>query len=228
MSIARARPLPCIGRSTKSHGEAKQLMLIETMSILAGALGLGAFHAFEVDHMTAVSTFVAQKPTPRQALSFGVKWAIGHGVTLLLLGVLLYGLKLTIAAPFAAMLERAVGLAIFALGAWTLYKLRRTSAISGHNHHQGSLWMGMLHGLAGTAAFVAESALILTQNVSLGTVVLFTTCFSIGVLMAMGLYAALLGGMLHFGQHRWHSLARSAQFVTGLVACCVGIYWVVG
>ena len=37
------------------------------ISLLVGACALGMVHAFEVDHMTAVSAFVAQKPSPRDA-----------------------------------------------------------------------------------------------------------------------------------------------------------------
>src|SRR5688572_26148062 len=92
--------------------------------ILAGAVGLGATHAFEVDHMTAVSTFVAQRPTPRQALTFGFKWALGHGTTLLLFGTFLYLMKLTLSDPVAHGLERLVGLALLVLGCWTLMRLR--------------------------------------------------------------------------------------------------------
>jgi ABC-type nickel/cobalt efflux system permease component RcnA len=54
-----------------------------------GALGLGIAHAFEPDHMAAVSAFVAGRPTPREAALFGFKWAIGHGLSLFLFGALL-------------------------------------------------------------------------------------------------------------------------------------------
>src|SRR5919205_479147 len=91
--------------------------------IFAGALALGATHAFEVDHMAAVSAFVANRPTPRQAIWFGVKWAVGHGIRLLLLALFLFAVRLSIAPAVENLLERLVGVALFALGCVTLYRL---------------------------------------------------------------------------------------------------------
>jgi high-affinity nickel permease len=77
-----------------------------TLTLLAGALGVGALHAFEVDHMTAVSAFVARRPRPAQAVWFGIKWAIGHGASLLLLGSVLYALKRVVPENLAGGMER--------------------------------------------------------------------------------------------------------------------------
>ncbi len=69
--------------------------------------------------MAAVSAFVARRPAPRQAVRFGVQWAVGHGLSLLLLGSILFALKATIAESLAGSLEKIIGVALVGLGLWT-------------------------------------------------------------------------------------------------------------
>jgi ABC-type nickel/cobalt efflux system permease component RcnA len=243
-------------------------MDLQTLIIIGGALALGATHAFEVDHMTAVTAFVATKPTPRQALRFGIEWAVGHGASLLVLGSILYALKMSFSPSVASGMERAVGVALFALGVWTLFQMRSTSLghthshshthdsdtnaqhanaqhleapEAGHSHtssrlhthadsvthahpHRNSLWMGVLHGAAGTAAFVGESLVAVSQSYL--KVVAFTLSFSMGVLLAMAVYGLTLGSILSYGERRSLLLIQGVRVLTGVWACGVGIYWV--
>ena len=50
---------------------------------LGTASALGLLHALELDHMVAVSAFVAQRPSPRAAAGFGARWGIGHSAAVL-------------------------------------------------------------------------------------------------------------------------------------------------
>jgi len=241
---------------------------------LLGALGLGAAHAFEPDHMAAVSTFVAKKPSPRDAIMFGVNWATGHGLSLLLFGSLLYFLKsmLEHQQPIlfsSGVLDRAVGVVLIGLGIWTLLQervlkrmnlkkqarlneaiARETAAqndlvrdqelplfgapgtqetrailpgaeLLRKSNGRGSLLMGMLHGAAGTGAFVVQAA---TAGIatSYWMVFGFTVFFSIGVLGSMGLYAGMLGGAITWGGRRGAQFVRTARMATGVLACIVG------
>lgn len=227
------------------------------ISLLMGACGLGMAHAFEVDHMSAVSAFVAQKPSPRAAALFGIKWSIGHGFSLLLLGTVLFALRLTISDGVAVSLERVVGIALFVLGLWTLKQLRLSfighthqhrhapaevaaliPKVTGgstelvhthadgttHAHSHDSLWMGMLHGAAGTAAFVGESLVAVSQTYS--RVFFFTLAFSLGVLIAMSAYSAALGSVLTLSERRSTAIIHGVRALTGVGACVVGAYWV--
>lgn len=230
--------------------------------LLIGACGLGIAHAFEVDHMTAVSAFVAQKPSPRHAALFGIKWSIGHGLSLLVLGTVLFALRLTISDGVAGSLERLVGVALLVLGLWTLKQLRASflghthqhqhspselseiaaqnpiaqnseaSATLVHTHADGtthahshdSLFMGILHGAAGTAAFVGQSLVAVSQTYV--KVFSFTLAFSVGVLIAMGAYAAALGSIITLGERRSTVIIHGVRALTGIWACGVGIYWI--
>jgi sulfite exporter TauE/SafE len=196
--------------------------------------------------MAAVSTFVARRPTPREAASFGVKWALGHGASLLLLGLALFALKMALEKSQPALfssgvLDRFVGLVLVGLGLWTLVQLQRGAKNQSHahehshvhadgtthshahgEHKHGSLLMGMLHGAAGTGAFVGQAALAVA-GYSYAMVLAYTVAFSIGVLLAMGFYAGALGRALAWSRRRGARVLLAAQAVTGLLTCIVGV-----
>ena len=209
--------------------------------------------------MAAVSTFVASRPTPREAALFGFKWAVGHGLSLLLFGSLLYLLKMAANQPalFASgVLEKVVGFVLLILGLWMVIQLRsgrltphpleaqmveeqsgalltsnaaarvesyqRHSHSSHHHHrHNGSLWMGMLHGAAGTGAFIGQAAVTLSQSYIVALI--YTLLFSLGVLAAMSFYARLLGGVLTWGEQRSAVWLRGARWATSLATCAIGL-----
>ena len=195
----------------------------ETTFILVSALALGALHAFEVDHMTAVGAFVADRPKPRQALWFGVKWALGHALSLVIFGSLLFALKVSVADDVNHWFERTVGFALVMVGLVSLSKLRANGVAHMHNHGAGSFWMGMLHGVAGTAAFIGESLVVLAKSYSLALA--YTLSFSVGVLLAMAFYAMFLGGLLNWSNARSQLMARGARAAVGLWSCGVGLFW---
>ena len=196
---------------------------VETTLILSSGFILGLSHAFEVDHLTAVSAFVALKPKPKQALKFGVHWAVGHGFSLLLFGSILFGLKLAVSDAWSHLLERIVGAALFAVGLFMFWKLGRGLAKPHKHEHRGSIVMGMLHGLAGTAAFVGQAFVVAAQSYS--HVVGFTLAFSLGVLCSMAVYAHILGKVLVATQNQSRQLSRSVQVFTALWTCGVGAFW---
>lgn len=209
------------------------------VSFLFGAVAYGFAHAFEPDHMAAVSNFVASRPRPREALSFGVKWALGHGVALLILGVSLYLLRRALEehqpAIFASgILEKVVAIVLIALGinALRIAFSRRQNEHS-HSHEApknahfankilgGSVLMGLLHGAAGTGAFIGAAALSLSGN--LGMVLFYTLLFSLGVLLAMGVYAGALGGLFTLGARRSESILRGARVLVGVLTIGIGV-----
>ena len=280
-----------------------EAIIIESQLFWLGVIGLGAAHAFEPDHMAAVSTFVAGRPTPREAAGFGCKWALGHGFSLLLLGGALAALKMLVHQPalFASgVLDKIVGLVLLGLGLWMMIQLRtgpylprtwagwravlrgrawrertleeqiveqqanarhaqnvdeeeplplfgapnasatratlspaqsarvvtRVAKPEGKKAGLASLWMGMLHGAAGTGAFVGQAAITLSQSWVIA--LLYTVLFSLGVLMAMSFYAAVLGGALTYGQARSASWLRTARWLTAGATCAIGICLVLG
>ncbi|MBP2647057.1 MAG: putative Nickel/cobalt efflux system RcnA [Gemmatimonadetes bacterium] len=92
---------------------------------LGTASALGLLHALELDHMVAVSAFVAQRPSPRAAAGFGARWGIGHSAAVLLAGGALLASGLRLPARFDVYGEAAVGVMLIAVGAWAFVSARR-------------------------------------------------------------------------------------------------------
>lgn len=84
-----------------------------------------------------------------------------------------------------------------------------------------SVWMGVLHGAAGTGAFVSQAAVALASS-GYAMVFAYTVAFSIGVLLSMGFYAGMLGHALSWSEKRGAQAIRGARIVTGLATCVVG------
>lgn len=224
------------------------------LPLLLAAFGFGIAHAFEPDHMAAVSTFVAGRPKPREAALFGVRWAIGHGLSLFLIGSLLFLLRRAAEKSqpqlFASgVLDRFVGLILVGLGIWTLFQVVSSRAskthahghfhdgefhshdggaghshgVKGHSHPGGlaSLGMGVMHGAAGTGAFIGQAAVSLSTSYVF--VFLYTLLFSVGVLLSMGTYAGALGGLITTFEKRGEQALGIARIITAVLTCAIGV-----
>jgi hypothetical protein len=149
---------------------------------LTAAFLLGLRHASDPDHLVAVTSLVAADDgDTRRAARIGAWWGVGHGGTLLAIGLPLILLKSELPTWLESGAERAVGVVILLLAVRVLVKWMRgdyragTHATTGrrrgsHRHlRRGpssehaharvrtpgqALAIGTLHGLAGTGAVV--------------------------------------------------------------------------
>jgi len=205
---------------------------------LLTALIAGFAHALEPDHMAAVTTFVSRRPRPAEAVAFGVRWGVGHSAALLVVGLLLVALDLRVPERLTRGLEFGVGGMLLGLGAWLLWSVLHERAhrmaaraeshdhAHPHTHRHGSLWVGMAHGLAGTAPLVALLPAALTRSAWLaGAYLLF---FGVGTTVAMGLYAVAAGLLFDRAGSRVPTLGRTLRTLTAVGSAALGIVWMAG
>lgn len=107
---------------------------MDALIALGTAFVLGALHALEVDHMVAVTAFVAHRPALARAASFGARWGAGHGLAVLAAGGLLLATGLRWPARFDAWGEAAVGLMLIAVGLWAFRRARKLHVHSAEEH----------------------------------------------------------------------------------------------
>ena len=86
--------------------------------------------------------------------------------------------------------------------------------------------MGVLHGAAGTGAFIGQTVVSLSSSYLF--VFLYTLLFSFGVLLSMGAYAGALGGLLTTFERRGALALSGARVVTGVLTCAIGFCLVSG
>ncbi|MEM9328621.1 MAG: urease accessory protein [Bacteroidota bacterium] len=128
---------------------------MESILPLLFALGVGFTHAFEADHLIAISNIVTHRSRTKLALKDGVFWGLGHTSTILLIGGVIILGKFLINESIFGYLEGVVGVLLIVIGVLRLRRLGKphegTSEPSGHRVAYG---VGLVHGLAGSGAVV--------------------------------------------------------------------------
>lgn len=212
-------------------------------------LTLGVKHAFDADHLVAVSTIVTRHRSMWRSLSVGLWWGIGHTCTLLLIGVIVLGLKQQIAPPVGLLLECLVGLVLIGLGLSTLAEAWRKrlhvhrhthgNAVHTHfhthadtlGHHHAHpvaigvrpLLVGMVHGLAGSAALMIV-VLATLPTPALGVAYIFV--FGCGSLLGMALVSLIMGACFSAASTRLAVWDQGVRLTVGLLSTACGI-WIV-
>ena len=79
---------------------------------LSLAFLLGLVHAFDADHVMALSVFASGKKGAREGAHAGLWWAVGHGLVLLAFGIALLVLGQSLPTRVAIVTERLVSVAI--------------------------------------------------------------------------------------------------------------------
>ncbi len=207
---------------------------------------LGLRHAFDADHLAAVSTVLAERPSLRASSAVGFWWGIGHTATLLAVGGVVLAMGLHLPSRFETIAEAGVALVLIVLGASLAWKLHRERwhlhshqhqggehHLHLHSHQQGEdhrhrhwmassvrpLCIGMAHGVAGSAA-VLLMIVSATDHVVQGllTIAVFGVGSIIGM-MAIGFTISL---------PLVCSLAVSRRFFVALQGCASAASLLVG
>lgn len=211
-------------------------------------LTVGIQHAFEPDHIAAVSTQISkskviQKSTIRllkesftKSSALGVFWGAGHTTTLVLIGFLVYALAITIQDQVFSGLEFVVGMVLIFLGTNTVLSRKfrhrhphqhkdgtihfdeHTHDDSEHNHTHRSYFIGLVHGLAGSGSIVVLTAATLNN---VGMVLGFIVIFGIGSIIGMTLVGSLMGIPLIFA-NKIGTIQKTFRYVTGILSLIIG------
>ncbi|HEY0670897.1 MAG TPA: sulfite exporter TauE/SafE family protein [Longimicrobiales bacterium] len=207
------------------------------------AVILGSLHAFEADHLAAVTSFAVQKPTARQSVHFGFRWALGHGTAILLAGLLLIAVGMRIPDGATQLMERGVGLVLIALGAWTMIATRAMHAHEhnhqgsrhvhlhshlvdgGHDHKHAPTIVGLMHGLAGAAPAVALVPLTMFDSPFSG--ISYLLLFALGTAVSMSTYALFAGYVAGRATRVAAWLGRTVGQLTGVSTIIIGIVWLI-
>ncbi len=169
---------------------------------------LGLRHALDADHLAAVSTVLAERPSMRASGLVGFWWGVGHTLMLMLVGAVVLVSGVHIPEPFALLAESGVGLLLVVLGGTLALKLFRERwhlhrhvhdgepHVHLHSHHRREdhahphwarqslrpLLIGMAHGVAGSAALM----LVIVSNTSgIGQGLLYIAVFGFGSIAGM-------------------------------------------
>lgn len=153
---------------------------------------LGVRHAVDPDHVAAVTAIATGQRSVRRASRIGALWGVGHTVTILLVGGVIILFRIAIPARLGLAFEFLVGLVLIVLGLANL--LSRGDRPTGASNAR-PLLVGMVHGLAGSAAVALLVLAAVRDPVwSLGYLLLFgigTIVGMVGVTTAVAVPATL-------------------------------------
>jgi High-affinity nickel permease len=103
---------------------------------LLSCLLLGLRHGFDYDHLAAISDITSVQRNWREGMKLGLLYALGHALTVALLGSAVIFLHLSLPAHLDAISERLVGATLVVLAIYVLVTfLRRTPGSEHHHHH---------------------------------------------------------------------------------------------
>lgn len=219
----------------------------EFFTLLGVGFLLGLRHALDADHLAAVSTVLAERPSLRASSAVGLWWGIGHTVTLLIVGSIVLAWGLRIPAQFELVAESGVGILLIVLGGTLAHKLYRERWHVHRHHHDGEphvhlhshqrqddhrhrhwmadsirpLCIGMAHGLAGSAALML---IILATTQEFGAGLLSIAVFGVGSIVGMMAIGFTISLPLVCSLTMSRKLFVGLQGISSVASVCVGTW----
>ena len=223
-------------------------------AVLLISLLLGLRHASDPDHLAAVTTLIASEEPEavRKATFMGLSWGLGHGTTLVLLGLPLVLLGRYLPEGIQQAAEVAIGVIIVVLALRLLVRWRRGFFHAHHHTHEGgeahrhlhshakgpvhehahsaalrtplsAYGVGLVHGVGGSGGL---TLLLLSTIPSPSEAVAALLVFAAGTAVSMALLSTVLGLAIAAGP-----VARNFERVApvlGTLAAAFGAWYALG
>lgn len=221
-------------------------MTLSLPAVLALGFLLGLRHAFEPDHLAAVSTLVTRAGRLWDAARLGVAWGVGHTASVGIVALLLIVLGVHLPERFATAAELVVAVLLVALGGFVLFRYARgrwhmhvhehdgASHLHLHSHAQQpshahghaqwdarrSLGLGLAHGMAGSGAvLVLVVAAAPTAALQLG----YVATFGVGTTAGMLTVSFTLGVLVRAASKRSENVATALHLGAAAASVVVGL-----
>ena len=213
--------------------------------ILLLGIVLGFRHAFEPDHLAAVSTLASRQGSLWSAARLGLAWGLGHTVTVGAIAVLIIVLGVRLPASLWPAADLAVaGLLVllggavvwrYARGRWHMhlhahdvnahFHLHSHAQDAGHAHLHASpdatrsLGFGIAHGLAGSGAI---AVLLVAAAPTAGLRLAYFAAFGAGTILGMLSVSLMLGALVRVASKRGTTWATALHLGSAVVSVLAG------
>lgn len=153
--------------------------------LFAAVVGFG--HAFEADHLVAVSNIVTRRNKLAMAVKDGIFWGLGHTSTIFLIGLLIIVGRVTFLDSYFSYFEAIVGLMLVFLGFYRLWQFFKSKPdysklIDPTAKHHLAYGVGLIHGLAGSGAMIL---LVMTEIKGSFNSIIYLLIFGLGSILGM-------------------------------------------
>jgi sulfite exporter TauE/SafE len=220
-----------------------------TFAVLSFGFLIGLKHAVEADHLAAVSTIATERKSLLSSAIVGGIWGLGHTISLFIAGIFVLLLNFQISEQVERTLEFGVGIMLFLLGLNVLRKLMEGGTLHFHAHDHGThahahphvhdlsqaeephthhgfsfrpkaLMIGMVHGLAGSAALML-SVIPTIDSPAIG--LLYIAIFGLGSIAGMMIMSFLVSLPFQITALRFNRFNLVLQCLAGLVSAGLGL-----
>lgn len=204
------------------------------------ALGLGIKHAFDVDHVVAVSSLLTRRQRLLGAVGLGTSWASGHMITAGIVSALVFFFADTFLPSIAAKMELLVPFMLVVIGTVGLAVAYRKFHAHRHAHEEGEhrhlhvhtkpshehgamAGIGFVHGLASND----ELLVVLLVGVAASAwwqVLVGVALFSVGVMVGMAAYSMAVHAVSRRTGVPWVPEAANALFSVASIGYAVYLF----
>ncbi|MEQ1870098.1 MAG: urease accessory protein [Vicinamibacterales bacterium] len=215
-------------------------MTLGATALFFGALS-GFRHAFEPDHLAAVSTMVAERPGSWRAARLGAWWGVGHTAALAVVGGALALLDRALPARLEQIFEFGVAVMLLLLGVRALRRawfpshsddghgihvhlhsgLQPHVHVGRHTYMLRPLTIGLVHGLAGSGAL---TALVMSSLPTGGLRFIYTILFGLASTLGMAIVSGVAGLSIARLTHS-RSTLLAMSVLTGTLSIAVSVLW---
>lgn len=158
-------------------------------ALLLLGFGLGLRHATDADHLVVLASLVRREQELGAAARAAALWGLGHSASFLGIGLLIIFADCRLPPGFALLADLLVAGMLITLGATHLVRRLTRTAIAASQASTRPLIVGVIHGLAGSAAVALLAATSLPSRASAAAYLLL---FGLGTVVGMAAMTVLL------------------------------------
>ncbi len=216
-------------------------MLLDSIPLFALALLLGVKHAYDADHLIAVSTYIVKSRSISQTIKMSLSWALGHMTTAGIITVLIYMYRDFFLTRILVYFETVVGVMLIVLGAASILSYKGIKLFHRHRHKQdgdGHLHAHMhdrrkihthyhkhMFGIGSVQGLASNDELIILFTASLGVaslqeLIAYVAIYSLGVVAAMVAFGMVISSPLI--KARKESVTRNVMLIFGFISIVYG------
>lgn len=191
--------------------------MLSPLSLALLGLMLGIRHAVDPDHVVAVSTIATRETSLKHAARIGAMWGVGHTMTIMMVGGAIILLRIAIPPRVGLAMEFSVALMLIVLGLVNLFARRDSDRPSSNTR---PLVIGMVHGLAGSAAV---SLLVLATVRDAKWALAYLLLFGFGTIAGMIVTTVAIAWPASYAVARASSSRRWLSVASGMLSLVFGI-----
>jgi len=200
---------------------------------------IGFRHAFEPDHLAAVSMLATRERGWLTSARLGLAWGAGHTGSVAIVALIIIVLGIRVPESMFSMFELLVAAMLIFLGVSTLVaEARRHRRVLGdahaHAHHdhaahvhperirnvRGAFGFGVAHGLAGSGAVIV---LLVAAATSVREQFTYLFAFGVGTVGGMCVVSLVVSGMAGLAVSRSKHWAMGIRVLAATASMVVGV-----